>query len=303
MSRHVDRLVEALAAVQHGVVTRSQVAPLGMTDRMIHRRIADGRWLRMHAGVYRLAAAPATFRQRAIAASLSLGGIVSHQSAGRLWALEGVDTRDVHVTVDADRSRAIDGVAVHRTSDLLPADRSSVYGIAVTSPLRTVIDLAAHLDLAALEIATEDALRRKLFTTGQLEWRVGLRRRRGVAGATALRRLLDRHLGDTDSRWEVRVAQILRVAGLPEPVRQLPVATPSGTRYVDLGYPGPPIVVIEYDSDRWHSGTARRHADAGRRNALRLAGCVVVEVTPALVRRPAELVATVRAALDMAAAS
>jgi hypothetical protein len=299
MHRTKDLALEALAATQHGVITRAQAATFGITDRMIHRRLTDHRWVRVHAGVYRLAAAPRTFRQRAAAASLWSDGLVSHCSGGRLWALEGVEGGQMHVTVGRVRSIADPRVVVHRSVDLLPADRHRVQGIAVTSPLRTIIDLAATLDATALEIAAEDALRRGLFTPGQLAWRFDGRGGRGVSGSAAMRDLLDRHLGDTDSGWEVRVAQHLVAGGLPTPSRQLRVTTSAGDRHVDLGYPGTPIVAIEYDSDRWHSGSARRHADAERRNLLRLAGCLVVEVTPDLVGRPDALVATVRAALDV----
>lgn len=99
---------------------------------------------------------------------------------------------------------------------------------------------------------------------------------------------------------KLRVARILTHAGLPEPQRQIRFVTAAGERFVDLGYPGDRIVALEYDSDRWHSSVRQRHADAERRNGIRVGGGLVVEITPALVRRPAALVATVRSALAAA---
>ena len=43
---------------------------------------------------------------------------------------------------------------------------------------------------------------------------------------------------------------------------------------VDLAYPEARLV-IEYDSDQWHTGVVRRHEDADRRNQLRAAGWTV----------------------------
>lgn len=170
--------------------------------------------------------------------------------------------------------------------------------ISVTSALRTVLDLAGEVDGLTLEVVIEDGIRRKLFTVGRLEWRASVRLGKGVAGSAVVRELVARHgLGRTDSGWELRVARVLTDAGFPEPDRQLEVHTSMGELHVDLGYPGPPVVAFEYDSDRWHSSVRERHADAARRNALRLAGVVVVEVTSALVRDEAALVGLAHDAL------
>lgn len=82
----MDEAVARLAARQQGCFSRAQVLAAGMTDRMILRRIAAGRWVSVAAGVYRLAGVPVTWRQRALAACLVAGpgAVVSHRSAGVL---------------------------------------------------------------------------------------------------------------------------------------------------------------------------------------------------------------------------
>jgi len=193
-------------------------------------------------------------------------------------------------------------VTVHRTTALVSADRAVAHGIAVTSPVRTVLDLAAVLDDRSLALAIEDALRRNLFRVRHLERRAADRRGKGIAGTRVIADLIGGHGSVvTDSGWEVRLARLLVDAGFPEPRRQLRVDTINGPRHVDLAYPGNPVVAFEYDSDRWHSGVARRHADMERRNALRAAGCVVVEVTSALMAEPSRLVATIRAVIESSA--
>ncbi len=117
----------------------------------------------------------------------------------------------------------------------------------------------------------------------------------GRPGSTALRQLLESHdLGETESSWEVRTAQVLEGAGLGRPARQRHIRANGKTiARADLAYPEARLV-IEYDSDRWHHGVTRRHDDAARRNALRTHGWTVLEVTSAQLRRPAQLVEQIR---------
>ncbi len=290
--------LEQFAAKQYGVFTRGQARALGVADGVLARGITNGRWLRVLPATYRVAAVLPSYRQRAMAAVLwsSPDGLASHFTAARLWNLEGIRSQDVHLCLPRHRGLHHPGLFVHSTRDLIPADRSSVHGIATTSALRTVLDLAGFVSFLQLELMIEDGLRRRLFTPGQLRWRAEGHLGSGVAGASALRLLLGRRQpGATQSGWELRVARILTDAGFPEPVRQFAVNTIDGTRTVDLAYPGPPLVAFEYDSDAWHSGVHRRHRDSARRNALRAAGCIVIEVTPTLVADPGGLIRLARA--------
>jgi hypothetical protein len=305
--RHADlRALEELAAAQHQVFSRDQALRNGFTRDMQYHRRAGGHWIEMLPGIFRFSSAPVTFRMRAAAAALwsEPDGVVSHISAGRLWGLEGVP-RDVRMHLTVPRARRFrDGrVSVHRTFDLPPADRAQAHAIAVTSPLRTVLDLAGVTREESLALAVEDALRRGLFRVDDLEARAAARRGKGFRGSAVLGELIRRHgSAVSDSGWELRLARLLVAGGLPEPVRQLRVDTEVGPLRVDLGYVGPPMVVFEYDSDRWHSGVVRRHADMRRRNALRSVGCVVIEVTSALMARRDELLRTVRSILDASCA-
>lgn len=98
-------------------------------------------------------------------------GLVSHISAAVLWEFDVTPTSDVHITVSIARRLRSDRVIVHLTRDLIPADVDGFGPIAITSPLRTAIDLAGLLDERALELAIESGLRRRQFSVGQLCWR------------------------------------------------------------------------------------------------------------------------------------
>jgi hypothetical protein len=222
---------------------------------------------------------------------------VSLQAAAHLWDLDVTCGTRVHVLLPSLRRLPSSKVTVHHTNDLLPADIATLGPVRLTSPLRTVIDLAAGLDADARELAIESGLRRRLFSVGQLRWRSEPLLGTGRPGSTSLRRLLERDdLGRTDSGWEVRTSQALEHAGLPRPVRQHEVRVDGrAIAEPDLSYPEA-WIAFEYDSDRWHTGVARRHADAERRNRLRALGWTVIEVTPASLRHPDALVATALAA-------
>jgi very-short-patch-repair endonuclease len=292
----VQRVIEDLAAKQFGAFARRQALELGATRRMIEGRVSSGTWPLAHRGVHRVAAVPRTRRQAAMAAALwsAPDGLISHTTAGVLWGFEGMSTDEVHITLPPPRHPRSDHVIVHRVRDLLPADISRRGPIAVTSALRTAIDLAGLLDIDALEVAIESALRRRLFSVGQLRWRADLLMGTGRRGSAELRALLDRHdLGHADSGWEVRTAQLLVAAGFAPPIRQHPIQV-NGKEIAraDLAYPDAHLI-LEYDSDQWHHGTTRRHRDARRRNRLRAHGWTVLEVTPATLRAPASFVADV----------
>ncbi len=299
-SQTVMRAIEALAVKQWGAFSRQQAIDVGATRHELESRVGSGEWPLLLPGVHRFAVVAGSTRQLAMAATLwsTPDGLTSHLTAARLWRLDGITTSEVHLTVPKGRSLRSSKVKVHHTGDLLPADVGVRGPIAVTSALRTVIDLAGVVVPETLEIAIESALRRGLFTVGQLRWRADALMGPGRRGSSELRELLDRHdLGRTDSRWEVTTARILECAGFGAPARQHPIYhRGKEIARADLAYPDARLV-IEYDSDQWHNGTECRHLDAARRNQLRSLGWTVVEVTPATLREPRHFLTTIETVL------
>jgi hypothetical protein len=291
-------------AEQFGAIARKQARSAGLTERQIEHRVATGEWVTLFPGVYRAAVVPSSLRQRAMAAALwsAPDGLVSHLTAAELWSFDRVRADALHVTLPRSRRLKSRKLVVHRTGDLLPADVSRIGPLPITSPLRTAIDLTAMLEPDDLEIAIEAALRRRLFSTGQLRWRAEALLGTGRPGSSALRALLaSPGLGRSESAPEVELARLLERAGFDRPVRQYEVrAHGRFVARVDLAYPAH-RAAIEYDSDRWHTGSGRRRADAARRNRLRALGWTVVEVTQDQLRDPDELFATLRALTSSAA--
>ena len=276
---------------QYAVLSRAQARASGLSDHQIEYRVASGRWEAVLPGVYKVAGAPVTFRQRLMAAVLwaGEGAVVSHRSAAVLWHLDGVRDRRAELTVSQHRN--CEGLILHRTDRMPAADRSVRYGMPVTAPARTLIDLAGVVDDETLETALEDALRRGLVSAARLEWRlseVG----NGRPGVAALRGLVrERDRVPLESRLEVRFEQLLRSRGLPRPERQRVVHDPGGRRRVDFAYPEQHLV-IECVGWRYHGGQKAWQADIQRRRRLAAQGWRVLEFTWADVSWEPGLVVT-----------
>ena len=108
-----------------------------------------------------------------MAAVLALGGnaVLSHATAAAAWELRQ-RTGTIHVTVPstAGRKRRAD-IRMHRSRTLRPQDTTSHRGIPITTPARTIIDLARTLTGRPLEHALDLADQRRLIDFGEFKRR------------------------------------------------------------------------------------------------------------------------------------
>lgn len=294
--------VLAIATRQYGVVERSAAIACGMTERQIDRCLATGRWVRVHPGVYRVAGAPVTGRQRAFAAARWLGdAVVSHSTASLLLQLDGVRDRGLHLTVPRSNRRAqsVRGVSVHRSGALTHRDRLVVDGIPCACGSLTLLQLAGTLDDERLERAFESARRLRLTTVDALSQRAGEVCGTGWPGSARMRRLLEAAADrPVESALEVRAARLLRASRLRPPAVQHAVA---GYR-VDFAWPSQRLAV-ECDGFEWHGSRLAWKRDRRRLAAIEATGWRVVHVTwDDVTQRPSETVARVVHALELAAA-
>lgn len=300
-SERVDVRIARLAARQHGVFRREQAVALGATKHVIDGRLKQGRWERVAPAVYRVTGSADGWRQSLLVACFAwgAGAAASHRGGAPLWSLAGCAAGVVELTVPPNRNRAGPGL-VHRGA-LPVADVTLVDAIPVTTPARTLIDLAAVVPADDLEEALDDALRRGLVSIRRMRWRLDELARRGRPGVTAIRRLLearDPSMAIPESVLERRLLRTLRGSGLPAPVLQHEIRI--GGRLiaiVDFAYPDVRLA-IEADGFRWHAGRRRFDHDRERRNQLTLLGWRIIHVTwTDLVHRPATVTAAIATAL------
>jgi very-short-patch-repair endonuclease len=240
----------------------------------IHRRVfavggpdlnQDGRWM---------------------AAILACGrsALLSHQSAAELWRIRRLESGLVEVTLPTASKRQVRGLTVHRRTVLSPADRRAKHGIPVTSPARTLADLALRLPAVELEAAVNEAVRLDLIDPERL--RLALMAMRGEDGASKLLRLLDRRMFRlTDSELERRFLRLVLSAGLPLPETRCEV---NGFR-VDFFWPDLGLVV-ETDGLRYHRTPAQQARDRRRDQVHTVRGLTALRFTHAEIRfEPSEV--------------
>ena len=272
--------VLALAAKQHGVVTRKQLVELGLSKGAIDHRVQRGRLHPVHRGIYAVGRPQLTRLGTLFAAVLSCGpqAALSHYAAAEVLGIRKHTAGPIDVTVPgAERRRP--GLRIHRSA-LPPDERAERHGVPVTGVVRTLVDLAAtRIGDDALEAAVGEADRLDLIDPDRLGAAVARMDRRGGAGR------LGRLLGGfalTDSQLERRFRAIVRNGGLPMPQTQQRV---NGFR-VDFWWPDHGLVV-ETDGLRYHRTPAQQARDRRRDQVHVAAGLTVLRFTYAQVAHEA----------------
>lgn len=208
-----------LAKGQHGIVTRQQLLAAGIPSANIGRRVGSGWLRRIHRGVYLVGAVPPPLAPE-MAACLACGphACVSHSSAARLWRLVPARAKrkePVHVTVPGSARRR-PGIRVHRVVELAGDETTRLQGIPITTPERTLLDVAGLMSSRALEQALAEAYARHLATAESVGALIERHPRRPGA-----RHLLDL-LGGSDpahtrSHAEDRFLALIEKAGVERP--------------------------------------------------------------------------------------
>ncbi len=188
---------------------------------------------------------------------------------------------------------------VHVSRRITPADITTLDGWPVTSPARTVVDLAPRLGPTLLTDCITDLLRREVldletlqqFTHGDLRRRVP-----GTARLATSVQMLAGHLCG-ESWLEDRFLAEVTDAGIPTPEIQVWIECGPHRYRVDALW-APNRLVVELDGHAFHSSRAERRSDAERAARLNLAGFDVVRFTyDDVVDRPGYVVSTLKAHL------
>jgi very-short-patch-repair endonuclease len=280
-----DARIARLAARRHGVVARAELLRAGVTRREIDRRLERGSLVAVHRGVYAVGHAGLSRDGRWMAAVLACGrgAVLSHRSAAALLGLVGDGGGAAHVT--APHRLRTPGLVVHR-GRLTRADHSRWRGIPVTSPARTIVDEAQHLDEDGIERMLREAQYRGLFHVAAVTDALTRRPSRVV------RELLD-DLNPTQSMLEDAFLRLCRRLRVPRPRTQVR----RGRRRPDFVW-AEQRLVVEVDTWIAHSTPHAFQADRRLSNAVQLAGWMILRFTYTDVRRRGPMVAAqVRQAL------
>jgi predicted transcriptional regulator of viral defense system len=265
----------ALAARQHGVVARRQLAALGLSRHVVGRMLERGRLHVVHRGVYAVGHRRLTRYGVWMAAVLAAGdsAVLSHRSAAALWRIRESDRRTIEVTAPREVLRP--RLAVCRS--VLRPDEVTVHdGIPVTTPARTLLDLAALLDRHRLARAAERAEALRLASPTSLEDLTNRYPRR--PGTPSLKQLIEEGRvvpATTANDFERRFLTFLDANGLPRPLvnESLDPQTTPDFRWPSQG------LIVELDGFETHGTRAAFERDRARDRALLAAGWRVARIT------------------------
>lgn len=287
-----------LSQRQYGIFTRRQAIELGFTDGGISWRVRSGQWIRVYPSVYMNASSPRTWASYLRASSFAWGddAWIAGPAAAAWWGIKPFEPCAAALIVPPDRQRALPHDVIRAT--LLPADKAIHKGIPVTSPLRTLRDVATMND-DLLEEAVDSALHQGLVSIARLRWYIDAFGGRGKAGMGRLRSTLaDRTRAPSESVFESRLFASIKKAGLPLPTRQHTVRLPSGKRArIDFAYVRE-RVAVEALGFADHGARLRWEKDQARHADLAALGWIVIPITWRMLRRdPSGVAERIAAAL------
>lgn len=300
-----DRRIAALAARQYGPITRSQLRSLGLTDDDVDHRVGIGRLIRLYRGVFAVGQTAMPREGRWMAAVLACGSdaVLSHGDAATLWDLVPSRGSVIHVSTSSRSGRALDRrrIRLHRVGTLTEDEKTVFANLPVTTPARTLLDLAPSLRPRALEDVIERMDRLWLFDLVAVRRCLDAHPRQ--SGAPKLRAVLDRLAGaavaDTRSPLEIALLQLCDDYNLPAPRANTMIAG----HLVDFHWPGTDLIV-ETDGFAFHRTRTAFDADRERDQALALAGYRVIRFTyDQVTRRRRETARRLRALLRQSRSS
>jgi hypothetical protein len=241
-----DGIVAAIARRQHGVVARAQLLAAGISEDWIEQRLDKGSLIRVFPGVYRVGHAAPSVEADYMAAVLACGEHALLAEAPAAFLLGMIRTRRApKPRVLARTKRRIEGMDTARTRVFDRRDRMTWKGIPVTTPARTLVDLAASFSADELARAMHQADVLHRTTPDDVE--DALSRKPNAKGAAQLREVIWGDQGRILSKLERAFVRLLKQNDLPLPITN----RPENAVFVDCRWPEHRLTV-ELDSYRYH---------------------------------------------------
>ncbi len=301
------RLVQTsldLAGRQHGVLARRQLTELGVPGTTITNRIRTGFLFPVFPGTYSVGRSDLNIEGLWMASVLAAGpgAVLAGRAAAAAWGfMKHRHSVDVicegkgggkSCLLPISRSRTWPYLFIHRVRSLPVEDIDQIHAIPVTSPSRTLVDLAGQVPPTQFEHAFMEADRLLLLEDEDLKrWSVSCRGRRG---GSRFRQMAKSRNPDIKRARSILEGIFLRLAGKLE--------TPE----VNVRVLGKEMdfvwrqsgVIVECDGWAFHRGQEAFEEDALENIRLRSAGWTVLRLTwRMVVERPDEIERMVRSVL------
>jgi predicted transcriptional regulator of viral defense system len=178
--KEAARRLYDIAQSQQGFFTTKQAIRSGFAEKTHSYHVNAGNWIREHRGIYRLADFPTPERPDLMLWYLWSqnrqevpDGIYSHETALSLHELSDIMPSKLHMTVPRDfrRNSMIPEILILHRAHIDKSDVQEMYGVRVTRPMRTIIDLlqSRQVDRSQLKLAVNEAIRRGLIGNREID--------------------------------------------------------------------------------------------------------------------------------------
>jgi predicted transcriptional regulator of viral defense system len=155
----------ALAETQGGYFTAADAKALGYLYPHQYFHVKRGNWVRVDRGIFRLKHFPVSNHEDLIRWWLWSRklGVISHETAAAIYDLGDVLPRKTHLTVPQNFRKITSRSVILHKAQLKAMDIEKREGFVMTTPLRTIFDLAqGKLDPERLRLVTQDAIKKGL---------------------------------------------------------------------------------------------------------------------------------------------
>ncbi|MGH9194699.1 MAG: DUF559 domain-containing protein [Acidimicrobiia bacterium] len=214
--------------------------------------------------------------------------------------LEGIDPGLFELTTPLYRERVDKRLILHTSDRLTNADVAWLGPFRITTPTRTLIDLASVESEEVVEIALQYAVRKGHTSIGRLNQRLESLSGRGRRGIRVMQRLIEvQPSRPVQSVLEVKLLRAIRDSGLSIPATQFEVRDADFHVFLDFAYPEQ-MVAIEAEGREFHVEPFDFEKDLARRNILTSLGWRVLHVPwDEIVRNPKRVAESIRKLLSV----
>jgi very-short-patch-repair endonuclease len=295
MTEGAERQISRLAARQKTIVSGAQLRALGLGRRAIKYRVETGRLHVVFRDIYSVGCGelPPLAREQAALLACGRAAFISHRSAALIWGLDNGERPEVEVSVVGRYCASREGIRVHRIRAIDRRELRQHEGLWVSSPARTVLEIAALASINEVEWTIERGLVQRVLEPREVDAVLARNERcRGAARVAAV-------IGDDTatemirSRTEKHFLRLMRDAGLPRP----DVNVGRGRSELDFVWRDQRLVV-EIDGYTFHRGPAAFRRDHEKNLVLQDDRFEIMRFTHDHVeQRPILVVARVAAAL------
>jgi len=294
-----------MATAQGGVVSLEQLEDAGVSMRAASRQAQAGGLHRVHRGVYAVGHRSVSRGTLLRAALLACGegAVISHVTAAAFHGFWDKWPTLIDVTVPVEAGRKIDGIRCRRCRYPEPEEVEIRNGIAVSTPARTLVDLAGMVGLKTLRKSVGRAAIRKKLDLQAVD--LAIHNAKGRRGLRALElalvpyRTKDGEVPDVRSDFETLMLPQLLDLGAPRPSTNAWLHVEGERFLVDFLW-DQARVIVETDGRETHETPEAFQSDRRRDQFLAAAGYRVLRITWTQIHgEPAGVLGRVSRALSL----